>query len=310
MTSNRKPFNIASIGRRASKALAEPASGHVLAVFKRSIHIAVADHTLCVGDFSMGDGPLNVLLSQPVDAGWTSLATTGDPVVIAESGVRLPRCTFVTTGARIWEPPAWPGAASDEGVSKAFHATTTAARMRAPIEGLSRFIILPEVASDTNNGSTLWRLARPRIETLKTWLIASFDSPSPPPFPDAALGLLGLGPGLTPSGDDVLCGAFIALHAIGKHRVAFSIAAAVLPASTSSTSRLSRCFVESAADGETSAALHGFMSATVEGDLNRLEMSLLRLANVGHTSGWDAIAGVVLVISAYADRLRQSRFLS
>ncbi len=109
------------------------------------------------------------------------------------------------------------------------------------------------------------------------------------PQPDE---LIGLGPGLTPAGDDFVGGAMIALRAFGNGQLADRIAAWALPLATERTNRISRAHLECAAAGEGHEALHDLLCFFDE-------PSLQRLARVGHTSGLDAAAGALRALPAY-----------
>lgn len=102
--------------------------------------------------------------------------------------------------------------------------------------------------------------------------------------PDDAL--IGLGPGLTPAGDDFVGGAMIALRAWGHGALANRIAAWALPLARERTNRISRAHLECAAQGEGHAALHDWLDGF--GD-----EALERLSRIGHTSGLDAAAGAL-----------------
>ena len=104
--------------------------------------------------------------------------------------------------------------------------------------------------------------------------------------PDA---LIGLGPGLTPAGDDFVGGAMIALRVRGDTRLADRIAGWALPLADANTSRISRAHLECAAQGEGHEYLHAFLSAPTRDNLDRL-------SRVGHTSGLDAAAGAASAI--------------
>jgi len=100
--------------------------------------------------------------------------------------------------------------------------------------------------------------------------------------PDASL--IGLGPGLTPAGDDFIGGAMIALRTFGHATLADRIAAWALPLAKERTSRISRAHLHCAAAGEGHEALHDWLHGFNDRDYQRL-------ARIGHTSGLDAVAG-------------------
>lgn len=119
----------------------------------------------------------------------------------------------------------------------------------------------------------------------------------------AAYGLLGLGPGLTPSGDDVLCGVLIGLHILGDRRLAGDEHRQALRTLTTligseagrRTTALSRTLLHHAAQGVAMQPLLDILCTLGTGsDLRGLEM----LFAVGHTSGSDMLAGVCLAGTA------------
>lgn len=116
--------------------------------------------------------------------------------------------------------------------------------------------------------------------------------------PDDAL--IGLGPGLTPAGDDFVGGAMIALRAAGEVGLADRVAAWALPLAETRTGRISRAHLACAAQGEGHEALHALLGSA--GGTQRFEESLARLAGIGHTSGLDAAAGALLALAARRKR--------
>lgn len=90
------------------------------------------------------------------------------------------------------------------------------------------------------------RLAEARLVAEAPAVLAAVSGPLP-------LELLGLGPGLTPAGDDVLIGRLHALHA-GLLPATEPQVGALLAAARTRTTRLSQAFLEAAAAGECSAA--------------------------------------------------------
>ena len=111
--------------------------------------------------------------------------------------------------------------------------------------------------------------------------------------PDDAL--IGLGPGLTPVGDDFVGGAMIALRTFGEHALADRIAGWALPLARERTNRISRAHLECAAQGEGHEALHELLRALHKGK-QAIDRALAALSRVGHSSGRDAAAGALLTL--------------
>ena len=118
-------------------------------------------------------------------------------------------------------------------------------------------------------------------------------------LPPAAL--LGLGMGLTPSGDDFLCGLLIALH------LPESPFAAQLPrlraqvlAALAATHAISAAFLRDAAAGQVSAPVQEFVAALC--GKQALAPALEALVSLGHRSGYDLLSGILAGLPHYPDR--------
>ena len=88
--------------------------------------------------------------------------------------------------------------------------------------------------------------------------------------------LLGLGPGLTPSGDDLVAGTLVALHALGFARAAADLWRVVQP-SLKDTNAISSAHLRAAAHGQAAAVLHEAVAATAAGRADAIH---------AHSRGW------------------------
>ncbi len=241
-------FKAEIAGRFAQAALAG-GEGEVCAAFRRSFYLRFpGGRYACIGDLSLGRGPLNVLVGE---------------LKIPPLGERV---GLDTATARTWAPPPHePGRLNLDALRRA-------ARPLVPGEGLGCLIL------GTHNA--LSGHAQPALEALERWLVGN------------ALGgeaeeLIGLGPGLTPSGDDYLGGMLVALRASGRGVQADGLWRWLQPRLAGRTSAISIAHLAAAAAGEAHEALHEVLN----GDLN-----LAKLDAVGHCSGWDALAGALAVL--------------
>ena len=105
------------------------------------------------------------------------------------------------------------------------------------------------------------------------------------------LSLLGLGIGLTPSGDDFLCGFLAGLAWAGawEHPLCVSLRRGI-SLHLSDTNVISAAFLRCAADGNFSVPLLQFLSAVHHPAA--LARAAEALAQVGHSSGMDSLAGL------------------
>ncbi|MBY9076261.1 DUF2877 domain-containing protein [Nocardioides sp. WL0053] len=109
--------------------------------------------------------------------------------------------------------------------------------------------------------------------------------------------LLGAGPGLTPSGDDVVAGALVAAHATGDPRHAGWAGATRAALTATRTTPVSRGMLHHAADGYATPQLAGFVTAVCTG--RDVDTATQRLLAVGHSSGVALLAGVVHTLTTY-----------
>jgi hypothetical protein len=178
------------------------------------------------------------------------------------------------------------------------------AERRAPREGLGRLIPKivrqgPENWRDGDADEAFLRAARSGVGSLTGWLRGALNEAggdiSHPP--EEAGALLGLGPGLTPSGDDFIGGVLIALRALGRVRTAERLAGWAEPLARERTSIISRAHLACAAGGMGAGALHETLVAIGRPGGADFAARVDAAGAAGHTSGWDALAGVAAVCS-------------
>jgi hypothetical protein len=113
---------------------------------------------------------------------------------------------------------------------------------------------------------------------------------------DAADALLGLGPGLTPAGDDVLAGALVTYAHLGPPLPAL---AARVRARADATTALSADLLGHASAGRAAPPVVGLLDALV--GARAVGPALDDLLAVGSTSGSDTATGVLLAARVLAD---------
>ncbi|MBI3128458.1 MAG: DUF2877 domain-containing protein [Candidatus Tectomicrobia bacterium] len=207
--------------------------------------------------------------------------------------------------ARPWRPTPLPAGWSD-GLAGGLEALGREAN--PPAEGMGG--IIPELIgppilrrgeaclAPTDESTPLRRLAWPAARILDAWLAGALRGEAGP-SPKEAENLIGLGPGLTPSGDDFIGGMLIALRALGEEGTADRLAGWALPLAARRTGKISLAHLACAAGGEGNAALHGALAALASPGAEGLAEALAAVHAVGHTSGWDALAGAVAACAAW-----------
>lgn len=238
-------------GRFAREALTA-GEGEVCAAFRRSFYVRCpGERYACIGDVSLGHGPLNALVRD------FEVPRLGERVILSFDE------------ARDWQPPA-----HIEGQPK-LEELKQAAASRIPPEGLGGLVI---GAHNALSGH-----AQPALDALERWLVGNA-------LGSEAEQLIGLGPGLTPSGDDYLGGMLVALRLTGRGVQADGLWRWLQPRLKERTSAISAAHLAAAAAGEAHEALHDVLNGNL--DLDKLDA-------VGHCSGWDGLAGAAAVLKTY-----------
>lgn len=291
-------ITIGALGEIARRILKDHEAGAVLAVFRRSFYIRFGDDVVCVGSRGLGQGPLNLLATIPGDLTWpdTGLAP-GRPVVRAGTILSIEgRLRFDLREAQPWQPPAARVPAPADLQAGLDLLAMSAARRRpgglgVVLERLGGSFAPLETAEDP-----LLRAASGTMIAIRQWMQAALAGAAD--APPAVASLVGLGPGLTPSGDDFFCGAMTALHHLGEPVLARRLAAVVLPVAERDTSLISFAYLRCAAQGHASAVLFDALDSVFRGG-DALEARLDAVHAVGHTSGWDSLVGAATACAAW-----------
>jgi hypothetical protein len=281
---------IRSWGCHARRFAGRHATAIVAAIFPRCLHLHADADFMCIGEASIGHGPFNAIADPH---GWkcaaAKLPAAGSEARLSAGTIAVADALFGTAAARDWHPPPWPRMAEAAALATALERLAGLARRHAPSESLASILF----GSIKTPATPFHRIARPRVERLRRWTRARLSHPQRVLAP---VDLLGLGPGLTPSGDDLLCGALVALHAIARVDAARDLYAAIVKATPASTSLLSWASLQAAAGGQGGEPLHALVIGLL--DNRRIDRELEDLSRVGHTSGWDALAGATMVLQA------------
>jgi hypothetical protein len=246
------------------------AAAEVAAVYERSLYLRAGGAFVCIGEPVLGNGPstliVNGRLSELNLRPGASATIVDEAIAIGPVVFRLDRCA-------LWEPPAWPAVASSDRLAQT--CTTLARRLavEAPQHG-------PMISK--------------RIARLETWLSG------PRSTMEEVHGIVGLGPGLTPSGDDALIGALAMFDALAERNAHAALARAIDAIAPGQTSPLSHCFLRAATAGHISERFHTIVSSVVVGDLDR---AIATARTIGHSSGWDMLTGAMLALSSVTGRL-------
>jgi hypothetical protein len=108
---------------------------------------------------------------------------------------------------------------------------------------------------------------------------------------NAVQSLAGLGPGLTPAGDDFILGAMLASRIIHPPELGSCLTEKIAEAACQLTTSLSGAWLRAAGRGEAGILWHHFLATLVSGEWSTLKNFTNKLLSVGYTSGADSLAG-------------------
>ncbi len=270
-------------------------SGRVCHAFASSLYLQDQKGNLvCVGA-ALARGPLHVPLAANDWAELSSSVNTSTAWDVANGIVKVgPYDIELPPLGKTWRAPT--PVVHEAGFARclspsALHADPAFAQ-RSDLLSWVEANVLPEVATGKMSAgpSPQWlRQAIPVVDLFGKWLGEGARGSA------HVTALLGLGPGLTPAGDDFIVGALIALRTIGRTTAFDALAAQVGSQLTGSTTTVSAAHLRAACRGEAIEPLHLAAQALVQdGTLGASQLS--ELGQFGASSGADALAGVITVL--------------
>jgi hypothetical protein len=245
-----------------------PSAGRVLAGFRRSAYLEFpeTDTVVAVVAPELGRGPLSLVVEglprEPVRC--------GTPAWLSSGRLQVGHLTFELDAAAPWDatlPPAAPDPA----------------QVRRCCEWLL------SCAPPRSLAALVPHLVEGRGPTLEAWQNRALAGARALVAGDLASGwelLCGLGPGLTPAGDDFLCGWMLALFLTRRPLYP-------MPEAARSTHRIARGYLRAACAGHASEAWHRLVTA-LEGP--HWEPAARTVISLGHTSGADGLAGFLATL--------------
>ncbi len=282
-----------SISRSVAEWLEQRSSaGRVSAVFERSFLLVASDSQVTAVVLpGISDGPINIV----VDARPSDLAALepGMPAALEGGRLQVGALEVCLESGVLWEPcPDWQ-------------------RLRARVESCSgRLALIQTLCARLAPTGTLLMLTDPCLDCSPDRVQADAPPGSSLVFKEAweaaatlrrgwvgdvallqsgAVQLAGLGGGLTPAGDDFLCG--FMLWAWLDHPNHDMVCGLLLKTAAPRTTILSAAFLRAAARGECSPAWQSLLAALSGGTDEEAAVAVQKVLAYGATSGADALAG-------------------
>jgi hypothetical protein len=259
--------------------------GEVLATFERAcilLPVGTEPGSLVLPE--IGDGPLNIVV--PGLPGCFNTLQPGTGWHLSDRRLRVGDMATDLAAAPVWNPrPAWDRLRARRGeVEARLDELRIVALQLAPAASLLALLSGEPRAGDAVMES-VWLAGRQAAFALRAgW---SGDEVC---LRAAAGQLAGLGPGLTPAGDDFLAGAM--LWAWLAHPAPQAFCQALVSCAAPQTTLLSAALLRAAGRGECSATWHTLLEElAVSGEHALPPEAVARVLSYGHTSGADTLAG-------------------
>jgi hypothetical protein len=279
----------------------------VIAVFDTAFYCRLNRSIICIGPSGFPRGPINIETEYAGSDSWRRIGIVPGVVAwCANHRLHIGNVEFPAQHAFTWHPPVVLSYRA-ENLERGEAVAASIAAARAPadsVASIGRTQVNVNDQSTTVNAVLRNAIAAACAE-LTRWLVAVVHCPDRPLPASKWTSLIGLGRGLTPSGDDLLGGAMVAFSAYGAEIVRRRLAGVVCHEMNARTSLISAAHLRLAAQGQGGEALHALIAALVSGQAARIKTAVAGLERVGHTSGWDMLAGVLLA----AHVLRETAWL-
>jgi hypothetical protein len=298
--------------------------GSIQSVFPRAANLLFGSRLLTLHARDTPCAPNGLVL--PLRAGRGPLADlqTGMAVIIERGTIYIPTPSLrlSTQNSQPWNPHPQlePGACPPQRLERNLEQLITLMAEKAPRDGLAALASLPvDAATETSvfadaspsaDESFLLHTARPAAALLLDGVIHQHQQA----VRQGVITLSGLGPGFTPSGDDVLIG-FMAATSVLSAPLGLSsdfyqrLHMELLTIARGRTNKLSVTWMEYARQGEVAEHVGRLFHTLVNDNVRLLEEAAVTVLKSGATSGGDLLAGIILGSRCLIEqhRLQQAR---
>lgn len=279
--------------------------GEVHSVFERTFNILLGEELVGVARMDVARSPINLITDIQPNESMSSLGIDKGMQVKVDDCLLINEVLEISLkDATIWRPRnRVDGHPNFEHVKKNLKILEKFVAKNCRREGLGQLLShIDEIAigkiSPTSNFSEIAKTVLPSLMNLsKAIRYESIDE-----IKKISRNLIGLGPGLSPSADDVLMGLMIALwwstNSLGGDiRRVKKINEAII-SHANKTTLLSQQLLRHAARGETNEAAEILLDGIFMGEPEDIGVSAQRVLKIGETSGTDMMAGILLGLRA------------
>jgi hypothetical protein len=313
-TTDRRSLQARSLDRRAVAHLQPGAHLSVHSVFERAINLRSRDGALLtlVGRGG-GNGPATVVLDALLEPACSSALNPGLPALVDHAGrVTIGDALVIDVAkATVWRRPWLDRSNRTPSLRKYLALAAGLAYHLQGSQGLGPLLPhLSDLLSGPGRAPTdLASLPRAAWEALAS-LLPGWRRGDVEAVASAAKRLVGLGPGQTPSGDDLLAGFIVAERRIcsfgprkaspsskRRHAVGQALGTACLQTAVGRTTDLGLARLRYAVEGDLDERSELMLAALLSAQRPAVEAAARELLAFGHSSGVDTLVGILLGVA-------------
>lgn len=286
-----EPIRAISIASTAKTWLAETQQAYVLQAFKPVVNIVNQEsNVLSVVNDEIGNGPFSVVL--PTNS-FPTKTNADAQIEIFDDYFWLGDKLIDVADAGLWEAkPDWEALRSKpENHAWAAEVLTPLLNREALVDSMAHIVL--KSSANIPLPPRILEAAQQAIPQL----YEALSKQSMSAVSVAAKRLAGLGPGLTPAGDDLLLGVMHGLWTTLAAEEASNLSLAIAAAATPRTHALSGAWLNASARGEAAEPWHLLFQGISSKNEDELKRMAMRILPTGHTSGADALGGFVGVLT-------------
>lgn len=288
-------YDISVISSYALSTLTCPLRWTVHSVYRKTVNLQAGSRLLALQAASSPVSPISLvtLLDAQEFNGLGIMA--GQPAAVDGTLLRIGGEGHGSSVSFDWKESAvFESLAGDDGGGISLHTDSHAPLIRQALEladtGGFRMLFVPglqDIQDNEDNGFLINAAAQRRLQACTSALKRrDYEAAA-----GELSGLIGLGIGLTPSGDDFLCGVLAGLLLSGRRDdPLFSALRIKIRENLSGTNDISRAFLQCALDYHFSRSIKELPTAATAGDICR------SFGEIGHSSGMDTLCGVLFAL--------------
>ncbi len=257
-------INAVSLTTQVNDWLVNSRSPRILHVFDRACDLLnERREVLSIVTQQIGNGPFNLVIKD--DIFFSEYLNVESPISIYDSQLIVGDLTINTLGAKLWSSrPDW----------EILRANRNSIRIQLASLPATNY---QPFASDSPIYNLFPALIKADHGSVKN-ITSQFA---------------GLGPGLTPAGDDFIMGAIYAAWILHPFQTARMLAEEIANTAAPLTTSLSAAWLRSAGNGEAGILWHQFFETLILHDHFQAKIAMDKILATGETSGADAWAGFI-----------------